>query len=433
MKALLRESVAVAVVAGLVFQTLRHEVAERFVIPSGSMQPTLYGNLRGGDVVLVDRLAKAADLRRYDLGVFAPPQLGEHFVKRVVSLGDEWIELRDGDLFVGPAEQRLAREVKHPLESRDLRVPWFRWPTAGDSAASDGRGDEIDEVLSPIRAGHGPALPPFASGDEAMALCTEEERRRFGELDPKERVDAHRWLSLLRPVDASYLDTRGRRSADGRDLVVQDFGVDLRVPVAGARELLLRFDLRPDAWLLRWDLRTGSLALSRNGAAVDVPAPAAGEAAQRARIVEAPADGAVRVEFGRLDGQLFFCVDGRPDTLWTLELRPEWTRPDPGPTAWMLPSNGLSLAVVGDVPLPLQSLEVFRDLHWFRPPLDVGAPNGLARSDARHVPAGYAYLLGDNSVDSRDSRMFGPVPLASFVGRPWHVLGPWPHGRKLLR
>jgi len=238
---------------------------------------------------------------------------------------------------------------------------------------------------------------------------------------------------LLRPVDATYVDTRGQRNADGRDLVVQDFGVDFMVPVAGARELLLRLDQRPDAWLLRWDLRTGSLALSRNGVAVDVPAPNGGDAAQRARIVDATTDAKVRVEFGRLDGQLFFCVEDRRGALWTCELRPEWTRPDPGPTAWMLPSNGLSLAVVGDVPLPLRSLAVFRDLHWFRPPLDVGAPNGLARGDARHVPAGSAYLLGDNSVDSRDSRMFGPVPLASFVGRPSRVLGPWPHGRKLLR
>ena len=74
-----------AVVAGLVFQTLRHEVAERYIVPSGSMQPTLYGKPQGGDIVLVDRLAHADTLRRYDLGVFAPANQGEHFVKRVVS------------------------------------------------------------------------------------------------------------------------------------------------------------------------------------------------------------------------------------------------------------------------------------------------------------------------------------------------------------
>ena len=59
----------------------------------------------------VERLLN--DLSRYDLGVFAPESSGDHFVKRVVSLGGEWIELRDGDLFTGPAEQRLERQVKH--------------------------------------------------------------------------------------------------------------------------------------------------------------------------------------------------------------------------------------------------------------------------------------------------------------------------------
>ena len=36
------------------------------------------------------------------------------------------------------------------------------------------------------------------------------------------------------------------------------------------------------------------------------------------------------------------------------------------------------------------------------------------------VPAGSVYLLGDNRVDSVDSRQFGPVPVASVVG---HVAG----------
>jgi len=33
------------------------------------------------------------------------------------------------------------------------------------------------------------------------------------------------------------------------------------------------------------------------------------------------------------------------------------------------------------------------------------------------VPAGMIYLLGDNRVDSVDSRTFGPVPVSSVVGR----------------
>ena len=38
--------------------------------------------------------------------------------------------------------------------------------------------------------------------------------------------------------------------------------------------------------------------------------------------------------------------------------------------------------------------------------------------DAAREPAG-VYVLGDNAEASRDSRMFGPVPLNSIVGKAW--------------
>jgi hypothetical protein len=170
--------------------------------------------------------------------------------------------------------------------------------------------------------------------------------------------------------------------------------------------------------------------MSRNGEPVLEPMQ---DAAANARAVALDRDAPVRVEFGRLDGSFFFCVEGRRETLWTMAMRPEQFPVDPGPSAWMLPKNGIAAAVVGEAVAPIASIEVFRDIHWLRPPLDVGAPPGARRGDARHVPDGFVYLLGDNSVDSRDSRMFGPVPIASFVGRPTWVLGPWPYTRKLAR
>ena len=47
------------------------------------------------------------------------------------------------------------------------------------------------------------------------------------------------------------------------------------------------------------------------------------------------------------------------------------------------------------------------------------------------VPPGHIYLLGDNSLDSQDSRFFKAVPLANYVGRPLLVLGPWARARML--
>src|SRR5262245_48805362 len=136
--AVVRDALAVAALASVVFQALRQWVGDRYLVPSESMQPTLYGDEHRGDVVFVDKLASAADLRRHDLAVFHSPEGPGILVKRVAALGDEpqrcWIELRNGDLWLGPNSQHLEREVKEPLDSRDLRVPWFRWP-APEAAA----------------------------------------------------------------------------------------------------------------------------------------------------------------------------------------------------------------------------------------------------------------------------------------------------------
>lgn len=43
----------------------------------------------------------------------------------------------------------------------------------------------------------------------------------------------------------------------------------------------------------------------------------------------------------------------------------------------------------------------------------------------RLIPNGQAVLLGDNTLESLDSRRFGPVPMRQVVGRAWSVYWPW--------
>lgn len=58
-------------------------------------------------------------------------------------------------------------------------------------------------------------------------------------------------------------------------------------------------------------------------------------------------------------------------------------------------------------------------------------PNGPAPPDGAMLPAGSIYLLGDAPGASRDSREFGPVPLALLVGRAYEIYRP-PARRRLL-
>ncbi len=93
----------------LLLMGFRSAFANHYVVPSGSMQPTLMP----GDRVLVDmrayglrlpfthaRLLGAGLPRRGEVAVFESPVDGERLIKRVVAIGGDDVEVRDGRLHV---------------------------------------------------------------------------------------------------------------------------------------------------------------------------------------------------------------------------------------------------------------------------------------------------------------------------------------------
>ncbi len=117
------ESVLVAIVFALV---IRHFAVEAYKIPTESMSPTLLGDdsRRGpGDRVLVEKWpALLGGPHRWEIWVFRPPRERTiNYVKRVVGLPGEDVEIRDGDLYV---DGQIARK---PPKTREEM--WFPvWP-----------------------------------------------------------------------------------------------------------------------------------------------------------------------------------------------------------------------------------------------------------------------------------------------------------------
>jgi signal peptidase I len=101
-------SVLVVVVSQTTGLTVKTNIIQAFKFPSGSMEPTLLI----GDHILVDRREDAKNPKRGDLIVFQYPEdPAKDFIKRVVAVGGDKVEIKDKVLYVN------SNEIKEPYVS----------------------------------------------------------------------------------------------------------------------------------------------------------------------------------------------------------------------------------------------------------------------------------------------------------------------------
>ncbi|BAU27132.1 signal peptidase I [Aneurinibacillus soli] len=103
----LKEWVPIIVIALVLSMTIRTYVGEAVVVPSGSMLPTIHIN----DRLAVEKFINTKDLKPGDIVVFYPPvpdKKDERFIKRLIGIGGDTIEIRDGALY------RNGKKVDEP-------------------------------------------------------------------------------------------------------------------------------------------------------------------------------------------------------------------------------------------------------------------------------------------------------------------------------
>lgn len=110
------EAIAIAVVMALV---IRQFAVEAFMIPTESMAPTLLGKELGrtGDRILVDKIgAKFGSPSRWNVIVFKYPlNTAKNYIKRLVALGGEVLNIQDGDVVINGEVARKPDHVQDTL------------------------------------------------------------------------------------------------------------------------------------------------------------------------------------------------------------------------------------------------------------------------------------------------------------------------------
>jgi signal peptidase I len=139
------ETIATAVIMAIV---VRHFAIEAFEIPTESMSPTLYGVEHGGgsgDHIIVNKYPLyLRGPKRWAITVFRYPlDVSSNFVKRLVGLPGELLELRDGNVWIdGHIERKppeIQEEVWRPVTSlRGRDLVWSSKDRRGWRQTSDG-------------------------------------------------------------------------------------------------------------------------------------------------------------------------------------------------------------------------------------------------------------------------------------------------------
>lgn len=135
----------------------RASLADHYVVPSGSMRPTLVE----GDRIVVDKMAFGLRVpftdrwlvasqgpRRGDVVVLSSPEDGKTLVKRVMGLPGETIAVRGGRVYVdGTSVEERASEVPNWLDYGPITLADDEYLVLGDN-----RGNSHDgRAFGPVR------------------------------------------------------------------------------------------------------------------------------------------------------------------------------------------------------------------------------------------------------------------------------------------
>jgi signal peptidase I len=423
----LSELVLLLLIALLVARTW---LLEGFVVPSGSMAETLCGDHRRvqcqqcqfefacgsdqpatptalcpncasdqtplesapevrGDRVLVAKSAfQFRDPQRYEVVAFRRQQeSGRVYVKRVVGLPGEQIQIQGGDLFINGVIQRKTLPQQRALAilvhdasfapAIDLFPP--RW-SSHDEAANQPRSRWQSQAL--------PFTHPQADDPNVDWLTYQHVARAPG------------FASLIHPAPIQDDYGYNQRGSARGDLThaVRDLLLDLQIAAQGPGTLHFRYDDGRDrlTWLLQ-PARQHAQLFHNDREVADFTAP----------LLTRLASGC-RLEFSVIDRQCLLAVDqlplGPPYSFDSIDL----------PTA--PPSRPLAVGAQ-QMAVEISSLRVFRDVYYTRP----RSLKTWGFDQPYQLNAGEYFVLGDNSPQSDDSRLWPEGPAVRqelLVGKP---------------
>jgi len=402
----------------------RHFLVEPFKIPTGSMQPTLWGErsntdvytlfpaLRalypnrpgGGDKVLVNKsLYDFRKPQRWEIIVFKFPQdASVNYIKRLWGLPGEELQVREGDVWINGS---LAR--KPPKIQNVLWLCWFDEALIRNSLK-----------IAPQRLSFLPEARA-AEADPLDVLLREAILRDWSEKEFRTQLIGMTGGRLIlkadqgeQPLELAY----GPVIKDYRGYVMRDLCLDFDIgTTAKEGELILKLSRDDHHFSLNLPFAGGRPPLVENGQPHQPDMPVEGQGSSIAALNDGKPH---HVEFSNADGAVRLFIDKQ------LVFENSY---DLAPTGEM-PGEGSSHAAFGaaHAQIAVWNLRLRHDVHYTNPNDVPGARERATygMGEPYRIPEDRYFFLGDNSGNSLDSRMWGTVPERYLLGEAFFIFRP---------
>ncbi len=385
-------------VAILVAVLLKWFCVEAFQIPTSSMQPTLMGSNEAAvyDRILVDKiLPLVREPKRWDVTVFRYPlQKNQNYVKRIGGMPGDRLTIAGGNLYQVVEGQDGKRSFRVERKPADLQEAMWKNVHPGRQIAR-AETKALDGALgaSPNRAFREADGVVTAELDGGRALLYFRDDLDGGLID---RVWDGYPEAVARAIrDKSPMDQPQEIVADARIAATL-------TPAQALDEVAFEIDVqRPNSGRVTFALVVkagkGQL-LARRDATVLGSSP---EFA-----CELAAGAATTLAFARVDDELVAWRDGAEAQRFDCA---QWAVRDECVLPFQdgrlqKPANQrvvAQIALRGKGAVRIADLRIDRDMHWTRS----GAPEVI------EVPEGHYYMLGDNTLQSIDSRGWTAVTI----------------------
>ncbi|RJQ35980.1 signal peptidase I [Candidatus Parcubacteria bacterium] len=115
------EFLRLAVIAAAIALPIRYFIAQPFVVDGASMSP----NFIDGQYLVVDELTYfLRPPERGEVVVFRYPRNPQtHFIKRIIGLPGETVEIREGDVYIANAEYPDGFKLEESYLPEDVHIP----------------------------------------------------------------------------------------------------------------------------------------------------------------------------------------------------------------------------------------------------------------------------------------------------------------------